>query len=511
MLAASAHSDFIVYYCAAGKRPARLNDSARFMPETNSLRKTKVIATIGPACDDVDTLSRMMLAGMNVARINLSHGDAASQTATLERVREAAKITGSTVAIMVDNRGREIRTGKLAGDSAMLENGDEFKLYGDERLGDKRGVSLTYPKLHLHARAGDRILLDDGQIELQVKGAADNAVVCRVIYGGLLKNRKGISLPDNTTALDDVSCDDTMEVEFAVRNKVEYFAASFIRSGREVRELREGFAQTDSDIAIIAKIENRQGIHSIDEIVEQADGIMVARGDLGIALRIGEGPKVQKHLIQTAVLRGKHAITATQMLDSMERNHRPTRAEVNDVANAIFDGSSAVMLSGETASGAHPVRSVDTMSRLALEAESGLDDFGRLQGIEPHPSAEITEAVAQACITMANHLRAAAIFTLTDTGLTARLISKYRPRCPIFAVTSFRTVVQRLAMDWGVSGVLYESGHSNADDRIQFTLNKVKAQNHLSEGDVVIVAEGSLSRAESPDLIRVITVEQHQQ
>jgi pyruvate kinase len=469
------------------------------------LRKTKVIATIGPACDDVSTLVRMIQAGMNVARLNMSHGNVESHTATLGRIRKAAEAAGSTVAVMVDNRGREIRTCRVTQGSAMLERGALFTLYGDGREGDARGVSLTYPRLHQHARPGERILVDDGQIELHVESTTDEAVVCRIVCGGVLKNSKGVNFPDNASALDDIDYDDTTEVEFAATNSVEYFAASFIRNGSEIEQLRERFAARDADIAIIAKIESREGVANINEIIDASNGIMVARGDLGVELEMGEGPKIQKQIIRATVSRGKPVITATQMLDSMERNPRPTRAEVNDVANAIFDGSSAVMLSGETAAGTRPVESVDTMARLALEAESGLGDYGFLQRIEPNPSNEVTEAVAQASITMANHINAAAIIALTETGFTARLISKYRPRSPILAVTSSHPVVQRLSMNWGVLGMLYE-GNGDDDHRIDFALENAKSLGYVSPGDLVIMTAGNTRQAGSTDLIRVLHV-----
>ncbi len=476
------------------------------MPQAARLRKTKVIATIGPACDDIDTLTRMISAGMNVARLNMSHGDVAYHTATLERIRQAADGADTTVAVMVDNRGREIRTRRMAADGATLRRGELFRLYGDGRPGDETGVSLTYPRLHLHARAGERVLVDDGQIELRVEETDGESVVCRIVCGGVLKHNKGVNFPDSTSALDDIEYDDRMEVDFAAAHQVEYFAASFIRSGREIRDLRERFTRRGVDIAIIAKIENREGVSNIIDIIDAANGIMVARGDLGVELEMGEGPKIQKQIIRATVSRGKPVITATQMLDSMERNPRPTRAEVNDVANAIFDGSSAVMLSGETASGTRPVESVDTMASLALEAESGLDEYGYLQRIESHPSNEVTEAVAQAAITMANHLKAAAIIALTETGFTARLISKHRPKSPILAVTSSKPVVQRLAMNWGVLGMLYQ-GQGDDEDRIHFALANARDLGYVNTGDLVIMTAGSARQAGSTDLIRVLTVD----
>ncbi len=469
------------------------------------LRKTKVIATIGPACDDIETLKQMIHAGMNVARLNMSHGSPASHSKSLARIKQAAQEVGSTVAIMVDNRGREIRTGKLKQDSALLQRNQIFYLFGDGRPGDEHGVSLTFPRLHLHVRPGERILIDDGQIELRVEAIEDQAVQCKIVCGGLLKDSKGVNFPDNTSALDDMDYDDSVEVDFAALHEVEYFAASFIRNASEIERLRNRFESHGADVAIIAKIENREGVQNLIEIVEAANGIMVARGDLGVELEIGEGPKIQKQIIRSTVSRGKPVITATQMLDSMERNPRPTRAEVNDVANAIFDGSSAVMLSGETAAGTRPVESVQTMSKLALEAESGLKDYGYLQRIEPNPSNEVTEAVAQASITMANHLNAAAIVALTETGFTSRLISKYRPESPILAITSSAKVVQRLAMNWGVLAILYD-GDGDDDDKIQFAFDNARHLGYVRSGDLVILTAGNPQQAGSTDLIRVLWV-----
>ena len=470
------------------------------------LRKTKVIATIGPACDDVDTLRQMINAGMNVARLNMSHGNAESHAATLARVQQAAKEANSNVAIMVDNRGREIRTRSVAGGAVELLRGDKFFLYGDGREGSAEGVSLTFPRYHLHTSPGERVLIDDGQLELLVEKIVDQAVQCEVICGGFLKNSKGVNFPDNTSALDDMEHDDSLEVNFAADNNVEYFAASFIRSGAEIELLRAKFEARGVDIALIAKIENREGVDNIEEIVDASNGIMVARGDLGVELEMGEGPKIQKQIIRATVSRGKPVITATQMLDSMERNPRPTRAEVNDVANAIFDGSSAVMLSGETAAGSRPIESVQTMAALALEAESGLKNYGYLQQIEPNPSNEVTEAVAQASITMANHLNAAAIISLTETGFTSRLISKYRPESPIFAITTNHRVMQRLAMNWGVLPMLYQ-GTGDDEDKIQFAIGHARAKGYVQSGDLLILTAGNTRQAGSTDLIRVLLVD----
>ena len=472
---------------------------------TKRFRKTKVIATIGPACDDAPTIRAMIDAGMNVARLNMSHGDEDRHAQTLARIRAAAEEARATVAVMVDTRGREIRTGPVAGGAVVLERGRAFYLHGRATRDGRPGVSLSYAKLHEHVKPGHRILIDDGLIELSVAGVDGDSVETRVECGGTLRENKGVNLPDTTSVLDDIADDNSRELRFAAAHGIEYLAASFIRNGDEVREIRRRLRALDADIPIIAKIENREGVENIEEIVSKANGVMVARGDLGAELAMGQGPTIQKRIIRATVSNGKPVITATQMLDSMERNPRPTRAEVSDVANAIFDGTSAVMLSGETATGARPVEAVRTMVSLALEAEAGLREYGYLQQIKPHPSNEVTEAVAQASIAMASHLRASAIVALTETGFTSRLISKHRPECPIFAVTSSRIVVRRLAMNWGVQALLSDVGGSD-NDKVKFAIDEAKKAGYAKPGDLVVVTAGSSHQAGSTNMIRVVGV-----
>ena len=447
----------------------------------------------------------MISAGMNVARLNMSHGDIESHAATLGRIRRAAEALHTTLAIMVDTRGREIRTGKLENGKLLLERKQRYSLFGDGRCGNETGVSVTHPDLSGQVKTGDRVLIDDGQIELIITNLSAREIQCRVECGGVLRDSKGVNLPDSGNIYDHLASNDSGELAFAAENKVEYIAASFIRNAGEISALRRQLKELGADIPIIAKIENRDGVNNLDSIISAANGIMVARGDLGVELEMGEGPTIQKRIIRATVSNGKPVITATQMLDSMERNPRPTRAEVSDVANAIFDGTSAVMLSGETAAGRHPVEAVRTMVALALEAESGLKQYGYLQQINPSPSDEVTEAVAQAAITMANHLNAAAILALTETGLTSRLISKYRPESPILAITSSQRVVHRLAMNWGIFAIHYDRGGSD-EDKIQFAMSRAVELKHVRRGDLVILTAGSSHQAGSTNLIRVLTV-----
>jgi len=469
-------------------------------------KKTKVIATIGPACDSTPRLKAMIEAGMNVARLNMSHGDEASHTEIVARIREATVACGATIAIMVDTRGREIRGGRVENDQVLLKAEQRFTLYADERVGDETGISISLQSLDKHARPGHRVLVDDGQIELRVEAVEPGQVHCRVETGGVLHNNKGVNLPDTAVALDDIDYDSSRELKFAVAQRVDYIAASFVRNAQEVRRIAEQLRDLGAEIPIIAKIENREGVDNIEEIIEAANGIMVARGDLGVELSIGEGPTIQKRIIRATVANGKPVITATQMLDSMERNPRPTRAEASDVANAIFDGSSAVMLSGETASGSRPVEAVRTMVKLALEAERSLREFGTLQQIKPHPSNDVTEAVAQAAITMSNHLNSAAIIVMTETGFSARLVSKYRPDCPIIAITFTHELVQRLALSWGIYGFHY-TGADTDEDRLAFAIDTAKRRGQVESGDVVILITGPSRQAGSTNMIRALTVD----
>jgi len=469
------------------------------------LRKTKLIATIGPACDAPDTLKAMMEAGMNVARLNFSHGTPEEHRLRLERVRGVAREIGANVASLVDTRGIEIRTGRLEGGAAVLVPGEEFSLLSESRLGDARGVTVAYEGLREALSRGSRVLLDDGRIELSVIEVTADRVRCRVECGGTLRDRKGVNVPDTELARGALDPHTHSDLAFAAEHGVEYVAASFVQTAADVRAIRRFLGERGAEIPIIAKIENRAGVANLDAIIEEANGTMVARGDLGVELPMAEVPHIQKKIIQRTVTNGKPVITATQMLDSMERNPRPTRAEVSDVANAILDGTSAVMLSGETAAGRYPVEAVQTMAALALEAEASLAEFGTLQHINPNPSNVITEAVAQAAITMADHLEAGAIVALTESGFTARMISKYRPRSPILAVTTSERVTQTLAMNWGVIPIHAEGPQDDAA-RIDFAVRRALTLGYVRSGDVVVATAGQAQRAGGTNLIRVLEV-----
>jgi pyruvate kinase len=451
----------------------------------------------------------MIQIGMNVARLNLSHGNFEEHGVRVQRIREAASAAGSRVAIMIDTRGIEIRTGTLRNSYVDLNRGADFTLRTDGEPGDESGVSVSYNRLPAEVTAGDVILLDDGAIELEALSTTASEIACRVVHGGILGKTKGVNLPDTELSITAVGpenrADFVREIEFAAAHDVDYIAASFIQSGEDITRMREILAELNIDTPIIAKIENKAGVDNMDAIVAAADGMMVARGDLGVELPFGEVPGTQKKMIRTTVMAGKPVITATQMLASMEKNPRPTRAEASDVANAILDGTSAIMLSGETAAGKYPVEAVRTMHSLALTSESCLDEFGYLQKIPFHSVNVVTEAISGAATAMASDLEAAAIISLSETGFTSRLISKHRPECPIISITSSERVARRLSMNWGVSAVLY-TGKPGDKAKIAFATECVQQMGYAQTGDSIVVTAGHTQLSGGTDMIRVITL-----
>ena len=450
-----------------------------------------------------------MKAGMNVARLNLSHGTLEEHKARIDLLRSVSDGIGRHIAIMIDTRGIEIRTRMISDGTVDLVPGDIFSLYMDERPGNAEGVSITYSHLAQEVSPGTPILLDDGAIELEVRQIEEGVIRCVVIHGGRLGNSKSVNLPDTQLAITAVSPenrDDVLrELGFAAENDADYIAASFIQSAEDIFTMREILVEKNVSIPIIAKIENKAGVDNLEEIVNAADGIMVARGDLGVELPLADVPSTQKKIIRSTVSKGKPVITATQMLASMEHNPKPTRAEASDVANAILDGTSAVMLSGESAAGMYPVQSVSTMSTLAQRAEAALSEYGYLQKILPAASNVITEAVSQASVSMAKNLKAAAIFSLTETGFTSRLVSKYRPDCPILAITASRRVARKLSMNWGVIPILFE-GERTDEAKIEFAVQRASELGYIVAGDTVIATAGHHQTAGGTDLIRVISV-----
>jgi len=471
------------------------------------IRKTKVVATLGPACDSPEKLADLIRGGMNVARLNFSHGSHDEHRKRLEALRQATAALGANVAVMLDTKGVKIRTGVLEGGAAQLDTGQPFVLYTDGRAGNAAGVSVSYAGIEDEVQVGTSILLHDGAIELRVASIHRGEIRCEVVRGGRLEDRKGVNVPGVSLGGRALMRESRGDLLFAIEHDVDYIAASFVRSAEDVLEIRRFLEDHGAQIPIIAKIENEAAVRNLEAIVAAANGTMVARGDLGVEMPLEDVPLVQKRIIRTTVMNGKPVITATQMLDSMERNLLPTRAEVSDVANAILDGTSAVMLSGETAIGNYPAAAVRTMSALALRAEESFRDYGHLQKIRSEPTHVVTEAVSQAAITMSDHLGAAAIITLTESGFTSRAISKYRPDCPILAVTVAQRVMRKLALNWGVTAVLFE-GERSDEAMIAHGIRRGRELGCIERGDVVVATAGVNRRSGSTNLIRVVTAEE---
>jgi pyruvate kinase len=425
--------------------------------------------------------------------------------ARIARVRETARGLGRPVAVLLDTRGAEIRTGPVPEPGVALREGADFALDARPREGSAEGVSVSHVGLPGDVAPGHRVLVDEGHIALRVEAVEGPVVRCRVERGGTLTARRSVHLADAEPSLEVLDETAREDLALAAAEGVDYVAASFVRDAEDVARLRAFLAGRGASIPLIAKIERRDAVRELDAIVAAADGTMVARGDLGVALPVEEVPLAQKRIIRATVMAGKAVITATQMLDSMERQDQPTRAEASDVANAIFDGTSAVMLSGETARGRHPVEAVRTMVRIARRAESALREFGDLQRIVPEPAHEVTDAVAQAATQLANHLSAAALLTLTESGGTSRAISKYRPRCPILAVTTTEEVSRRLALNWGVTPLPVPDARDD-EARIAAGLAEAKALGCARPGDAVVVTAGISREVGSTNLVRVVTV-----
>jgi pyruvate kinase len=453
------------------------------------LRKAKIVCTIGPASESVETLKKLIHAGMNVARLNFSHGSHEEHAARIANIRQAAEETGKQVAILLDTKGPEIRTGLLAVDAVELQEGGTIVLTTEEVLGTAERVSITYADLPRDVKKGDTILIDDGLIGLTVEAVQGHEIVCRIKNGGTLKSKKGVNVPGVKINLPGITEKDAQDIEFGIRQGVDFIAASFVRKASDILEIREILERHGVRIDIIAKIENQEGVDNVDEILAVSDGLMVARGDLGVEIPAEEVPLVQKKLIKKCNELGKPVITATQMLDSMQRNPRPTRAEASDVANAIFDGTDAIMLSGETAAGRYPVESVETMNRIALRAEQELNYREILYNQALQKQVTITDAISQAVANAALDLDAAAVITATESGHTARMVSKYRPKAPIVAVTPHADVVRRLALVNGVYPVLGPMANTT-DEMLEMSVQQALEAGFVRHGDLVVITAG---------------------
>ncbi len=454
------------------------------------IRKTKIICTMGPSTEKEGVLEKLMLAGMNVARFNFSHGDHEEQLGRLTKLRETREKLGLPVAALLDTKGPEIRLREFAEGKVMLEAGQTFTLTTEEVVGDENRVSISYKDLPKDVSVGTHILIDDGLIAMTVKEVTDTDIICEVINGGKVSNKKGVNVPNVELSMDYVSPKDYKDIVFAVKEDFDFIAASFVRTAADVKQLRDILHEHGGDqIKIIAKIENNQGIQNIDQIIEAADGIMVARGDMGVEIPIEEVPIIQKMIIKKAYHAGKVVVTATQMLDSMMSHPRPTRAEATDVANAIYDGTSAIMLSGETAAGDYPVEAVETMVRIALRTEADINYISRLRARNTNEKPSITDAISHTACLMAGDLNATSIVTVTKSGRTARMISKYRPQSPVIGGCISDKVCRQLNLSWGVIPLKIEE-KQEADELFDHALERSKEAGLIQEGDTVVLTAG---------------------
>ena len=454
------------------------------------MRKTKIVCTLGPATDNEDILKGLLLSGMNVARINMSHQNEESRKTRINNLKKLRKELNLPIALLLDTKGPEIRIGTFSTPKVHLKNKQKFKLYTDDIVGDETGVSITYKNLFKQIYPGVKVLIDDGLIELKVTDCRDNAITCTVVNGGTLSAHKGINIPEIKLPLPFISKRDKKDIKFAVDEEFDFIAASFTRSYDDIKLLKEELSKLNGNhIKIIAKIENSEGVKNIDEIIRISDGIMVARGDLGVEIPMEEIPIIQKKLITKACDAGKHVIIATQMLDSMIKQPRPTRAETTDVANAIYDGASAIMLSAETAAGKYPVLALKTMDKIAARTEQDIDYKKRFIKRDIATEPTVTAAISHATCSTAHDLGAASIITVTKSGRTAEVISKYKPSCPIIAGTTSETVLRQMNLLWGVIPILMKE-KKNTDELFEHIVDAVQSQGFVSNGDLVVLTGG---------------------
>jgi len=470
----------------------------------NEFIRTKIICTIGPASEDRETLGKMIDEGMDVCRLNFSHGTHEEHRKRIDTIKEVRRQKGAPIAILLDLRGPEIRTGDFEKKDIMLEVGQTFTITMDDVVGTKERCTVTYKRLVKDISVGDRILIDDGLIELSVKKLTEKDIICEVINSGYINNRKGVNVPGVRTKLPAVTAKDESDIIFGIENDIDYIAASFVRKASDVMEIKKILEKNGGkQIKIIAKIENQEGIDNITEILEVSDGIMIARGDLGVEVPTEKMPMLQKELINICNKTSKPVITATQMLDSMIRNPRPTRAEVTDVANAILDGTDAIMLSGETAAGKYPVQSVETMNRIAHATESTIDFDANFQSKTHEKQITITNAILHATCITASDLKAKAIITATARGYTARMVSSHRPKARIIASTSDERAYTQMNILWGVIPIKAPQVN-DTEELLRSAVDEAILHGHINEGDLVVITAGvPVGKAGNTNLIRV--------
>lgn len=473
------------------------------------MRKTKIICTLGPATDKENVLEELIKGGMDVARCNFSHSTYEEHKERMDKIKEIRKECSKNVAILLDTKGPEIRTGLFENGKVEVKSGQTFTLIcGEEIKGNEKMVNVTYPNLYKDVKEGDVILIDDGLVEMEVTAIEEKNIVCRVKNDGKISDRKGVNIPDVHINMDYMSGKDRQDIIFGINNDVDFIAASFVRCAEDVREIRDLLDDNGGrNINIIAKIENSEGIANIDSIIEEADAIMIARGDMGVELPEEEVPIIQKMIIKKVYEAGKQVITATQMLDSMMNNPRPTRAETTDVANSIYDGTSAIMLSGETAAGKYPVEALKTMVRIAERTEEDINYKHRFFTTQKNYSRDITDAVCHATCTTAYDLGAKSVLTVTKSGRSARMISRYRPDCMIIAGSTNVKVCRQLNMSWGVTPILLQE-KEDVLELFDYAVEEAKEKNLVQENDIVVITSGvPIGRSGTTNMIKVHTVE----
>lgn len=454
------------------------------------MRKTKIVCTLGPATAKEETMELLFLSGMNVGRLNFSHGTHEQHRKMIDLFRSVRDRLGLPAAVLLDTKGPEIRLRTFEGGSAMLETGSPFMLTTDEIIGNSQMVGISYADLPRQLEPGNHLLIDDGRIVLEVQSCTDKEIFCVVTVGGLVGDRKGVNIPNVPLDMEYLSPQDKDDLLFGIENNVDFIAASFVRRPQDIIDMRKFIDYHGGHaIRIIAKIENLEGVDHFDEILRYADGIMVARGDMGVEVAFERLPGLQKRFIRRCYQSGKMVITATQMLESMIQNPYPTRAEITDVANAVFDGTSAVMLSGESAMGKYPVRSVEVMARIAEQAEHDAFDMQVYRDITYDQNSATTNAICDAACTTAADIHAKAIIAVTKSGQTARMMSKFRPYEPIIAATPEEKTFHQLALSWGVYPVLARY-QNTSDDLFRHAIDCAKQIDAVQNGDLVVIAAG---------------------
>ncbi len=472
-------------------------------------RRTKIVCTLGPSSSGTETIRELIQAGMNVARINFSHGTHEDHGKVIDNVNKCAGEMDAGIALLADLQGPKVRVGRMQEEGQQVDTGDYVTLTSENVVGNRERIPIDYPDLADDASEGNRILIDDGLLELKVVKKSNRHLVARVEVGGVVKSRKGVNLPGVNLSMSSLTQKDIADLEFAIRKNVDYVALSFVRTAEDLMEITSRIRAMESDAGVIAKIEKPEAVDVIDDIIEEANGVMVARGDLGIEIASEKVPLVQKRIIEKSRQAGKPVITATQMLDSMIHHARPTRAESSDVANAVFDGTDAVMLSGETAMGDYPVESVRTMDRICRSIEENSSRiFGSLEYRKPEWKAkQVIESIAYATVMLSDNVDARAISTITHSGSTARRIAKFRPGVPVVAFTESEVVYRQLSLVWGVYPVIIREIF-DTDKSVRLMEEYLKENGLVNPGERVIVATGMpIAKRGRTNMVKVSTIE----